>query len=164
MLLFALFIRPVSMIIGLLVGIMLIFLGTELFDAGYIDLVLNLLTDSQNVLNKLTGVDGAFTILVITMIFLVIYTFILVALVNQCMTAVYVLPDKIIRWIGMPPESSDIGAMVEQTKSGTESKMGEGAQAGAGMGGEMRHSGIQPQAAKHEAKKQGGTDMKTGQP
>ena len=162
MLLFALFIRPACMVIGLLVGIILVFLGTELFDAGYLDLFLSLLRDSQHVLSKLAGVDGAFTILIIAMIFLVIYTFILVAIVNQCMTAVYVIPDKIMRWIGVPPESSGIGAMMEQTKAGAESKMGEGAQAGSGMGGDMRHSGIQPQTAQHQAKKQGGADMKSG--
>lgn len=161
MLLLALFIRPVCMIIGLLIGIVLIFLGTELFDMGYLDLILNLLKDSQQVLNKLMGVDGAFTVLVIMMIFLVIYTFILIAIVNQCMTAIYVLPDKIMRWIGVPPESSTVSAMVEQTKSGTEGKMGEGAQAGAGMGGEIRHSGIQPQATQHKAKDQGGATLNT---
>lgn len=146
MLLMGLFIRPVCMVIGLLVGITLVFLSVELFDRGYIDLILNLMTDSQQVLARLGG-NEAFTALVIMMIFLMTYTFILMAIVNQCMTAVYVLPDKIMRWIGLPPESSGVGAMVEQTKSGTESKMGEGAHGGAGMGGDMRHAGAQPVSA-----------------
>jgi defect-in-organelle-trafficking protein DotA len=152
MLLLSLFIRPICMLIGLLIGLVLVYLGTELLDVGYLDLTLQLIADATSRLSALPGVDPAFTVLIITMILLTLYTFILMAVVSQCMTAVYVLPDKIMRWIGLPPESSGIAAMVEQTKSGAESKMGEGAHAGAGMGGDMRHAGVQPVATQFKGK------------
>ena len=156
MLLLSLFIRPVCMLIGLLTGLVLVYLGTELFDLGYLDLTLQLITDATTRLGACGITEVDFTVNIITMILLALYTFILMAVVSQCMTAVYVLPDKIMRWIGLPPESSGIAGMLEQTKSGTESKMGEGAHAGAGMGGDMRHSGIQPSATKMKGKEAAG--------
>ena len=161
MLLLSLFIRPICMLIGLLLALVLIYLGTELFNLGYLDVVSQVIMDSQGRLEALPGVvDPAFTIFILTLVLLTLYVFVLMAIISQCMTSIYILPDKIMRWIGLPPEASGIASMVEQTKSGTESKVAEGAQGGVSLGSDMRQSGMQPTMTEKQGEEQAGGQEK----
>lgn len=149
MLLLGVFLKPVLLIIGLLAGIILTFVAANLFDAGFFHLMYGQLTDSSS-----GGSGGAQFVVIIGM--LVIYTMTMMAIVDQCFSLIYVLPDKITRWIGGHPEQSAEGGMLQQVKSGYEGKVGEGAQGGGQTVSAVKSSGITAQAPPPAEKKQAG--------
>lgn len=113
MLWLSLFLRPLAMIIGLIAGIVLLYVATTALNAGFGGIAGDLfkLPDAQH--------QGGFTAdPFLGIIVIMIYTFILVALVNQCFALIYVIPEKIMRWLGGHPEGSDIPQLAESVKSG----------------------------------------------
>ncbi len=106
MLWLSVFLRPLAMIIGLIGGIVLFYVASEVLNAGFGGFV-DILFMKQSPANQ-------FQRLVIVLI----YTFISVALVNQCFGMIYVIPEKIMRWIGLAPDHSDAPQLAESVKSG----------------------------------------------
>ena len=58
---------------------------------------------------------------------MILYAVFIMALANKCFALIYALPDKILRWIGGPPEHTDANQELQQAKSGLH-KGGDAAQ------------------------------------
>ena len=145
MLLLGVFLKPALLITGLLCGIILTFIAANLLDAGFFPLMYWQANNSGSV----SG--GTQFVAIVGM--LVIYTMAMMAIVDQCFSLIYVLSDKILRWIGGHPEQSAEGGMLQQVKSGFEGKVGEGAQGGGQQVSAVKSSGIGVQAAPPMEKK-----------
>ncbi len=105
MLWLSVFLRPLAMIIGLITGIVLLYIAASVLNAGFGGIVDDIFNGAPS---------GAFKGITV----ILIYTFIMVALVNQCFGLIYLMPEKIMRWLGLHPEGSDIPHLTESVKSG----------------------------------------------
>ncbi|KPJ67145.1 MAG: hypothetical protein AMJ43_05695 [Coxiella sp. DG_40] len=105
MLWLSVFLRPIAMIIGLIAGIVLLYIAVSVLNAGFGGIVDDIFNGAPS-----SAFKGITIIL--------IYTFIMVALVNQCFGLIYLMPEKIMRWLGLHPEGSDIPHLTESVKSG----------------------------------------------
>jgi defect in organelle trafficking protein DotA len=117
MLLLNVFLRPICMIIGLVAAMVLSFIALSVLNAGFGSIVTSVFGDPKNSIKSI--------------IILVVYTFIVMSLVNQCFALIYVIGDKIGTWLGMPAQPSDIEKHVEGVKQGVQQGMQEGV---SGMG------------------------------
>lgn len=123
MLWLSVFLRPIAMVIGLIAGIVLLYIAVSVLNAGFGGVVSDIF-------------NGAPTSAFKGIVVILIYTFIMVALVNQCFGLIYLIPEKIMRWLGLHPEGSDIPHLVESVKSGV-TPFVQGTADGAGkVGGE----------------------------
>jgi defect-in-organelle-trafficking protein DotA len=124
MLLLSVFIRPICMIIGLVCGIVLLYVGYNLLNVGLGHLATFVSPNGPS--NAVMG-------------FLVILfqTFILVSMVNQCFGMIYNIPDKVMVWIGLHAQGSDIPHLLDSVKQGVQPFVQEGAQ---GLGQSMSSS------------------------
>ena len=104
MLWLSVFLRPIAMIIGLIAGMVLIHIAMTVLNAGFGGIVSDLFGD------KVSSFKGITVMLV--------YTFFVVALVNQCFGLIHVIPEKIMRWIGLHPEGSEAPQLMESIKGG----------------------------------------------
>jgi defect in organelle trafficking protein DotA len=139
MLLLSVFLRPLTMIIGLFAALVLSFVAMDVLNAGFgtvVDKVfgssLSFGTGAAAVTISYTG--GAYKY-VSGCVLIVIYTLIAIALTNQCFGLIYVIPEKIMRWIGMHPEAPEAPHLLESVKAGV-TPYGEvgGRAMGEGMG------------------------------
>ena len=82
------FFRPTLMVVGLIVGIALSYIGVEVLNKGFAQLFL-----------KVVDVDDVETVmgLVKSMGFVVIYTFVMVSVVNMCFSTIHVLYSEVMR-------------------------------------------------------------------
>ena len=88
---------------------------------------------------------------------MILYASFVVVLANKCFSLIYIVPDKILRWIGGHPESTDVDE-VKQAKGKFES----GAK-GFSDAGEGASSGAMKKAAKaNEDRAKDGSGMKAG--
>lgn len=130
MLLLSVFLRPICMIIGLIAAIVLSYVALEVLNAGFAHVI------------KSVGLQGGtFSFLspvglVQHLMILVVYTYIVVALINQCFGLIHVIPEKIMTWIGLHPQSSGDEQRLESVKAG----VGQFAEAGAKGAGESATS------------------------
>ena len=118
MLLLNVFLRPICMIIGLVAAMVLSYIALSVLNAGFGIVVSSVFDNPKNSVKAI--------------MILVIYTFIVMALINQCFAMIYVVGDKIGNWIGMPSQPSDIEKHLEGVKQGTQQGLQEGA-GGAGQ-------------------------------
>lgn len=105
MLILGIFLRPICMVIGLITGIILSYIALLVLNAGF-----------GGIVEAILGEPSAHPFQGIIMI--VIYTFTVLALVNQCYALIHVIPDKIMRWIGFNAEQSGIEQLMEGVKQG----------------------------------------------
>lgn len=110
MLLLSVFMKPVAMIIAFFAAMILAKVGVQLLNMGF-----------SEVINHLGS--GMFQALGL----ILVYTMALIRVVNMCFSVVYLLPDRIMRWIGVSPDSIDIESHLRMIKSG----LREAAQTGA---------------------------------
>jgi len=117
------FLRPLLMVLGFIVGITLMRAGFSLLNFGFIS-ALNAGTTST-----------VFSILAV----LVVYVFIAMTLVNKSFSLIYLLANQVMRWIGGQPEHTDTDAIVREIKTGFDSTVGRDQalmnRAAAGLGG-----------------------------
>ncbi len=112
------FLRPILMVFGFVVGITLMRAGFSLLNFGFI-----------SALNAGTTAT-VFSILSV----LVIYVFVVMAIVNKAFSLIYLLANQVMRWIGGQAEHTDTDAIVREIKSGFDSTVGRD-QALMGRGG-----------------------------
>jgi defect-in-organelle-trafficking protein DotA len=114
-----LFLKPSLMIIG--------FLFASRLYAGIISLVNWGMAENYSLLNQSTAYSW--------MSALGIYISFVLTLANKCFSLIHVLPDKVMRWIGVAPESTDVSEELGAAKRGQESanKAGEATASGAGQ-------------------------------
>tara|TARA_R110002110_G_scaffold33533_1_gene114813 strand:- start:127160 stop:129331 length:2172 start_codon:yes stop_codon:yes gene_type:complete len=114
MLITGVFLRPSLMVIGFIGGTLLIRTIIEMINYGF-----NATIDAS-----ISGV-GAFGIIAIVCL----YGGLVLAVVHECFSLVYVLPDKILRWIGGQAEQSTVA----QNTKDIEKSVQKGAEAASGV-------------------------------
>lgn len=117
MLLVSIFVRPAIIVIGFFGGIILTYISMRIFNQGFLYILANYLqgfgvnigsTDISSTLSMYVGVLGM----------LIVYTYAAMSVVDQCFSLIYQLPDKIMRWIGGPPEQSQAAQRLGEVKGG----------------------------------------------
>jgi conjugal transfer/type IV secretion protein DotA/TraY len=126
------FLRPTLMIFGFVIGASLMRAGLALINFGFIP-----------ALNEGTSAT-LFSIIAV----LAMYIFLVMTLINKSFALIYMLPNKILRWMGGRSEEFDPSDMTNQAKSGFES--------GAGKAQGMQEAGLK--AAGDKSK--GATDQR----
>lgn len=140
---FGIFLRPTLMIFGMMVAMLFAVVIVTMINAGF-----------RGVMGQINGSPG----LVEMLLFLGAYTGIVLAALNKCFSLIYVLPDRVLRWIGAPTEET--GGGISEALGGTKGAVqqaAKGAQAqGAATAGVAQKGGAKiDEARKGLAKKEG---------
>src|SRR3989338_5665555 len=90
MLLFNVFLRPTLMVFGLIAAMALASVLVELIQDGFW---------------QSTGNQGLKLSVTALCVYLTIYVFMIVTMVNKAFSLIYVIPEKVMRWIGGQGES-----------------------------------------------------------
>jgi hypothetical protein len=108
MLLVSVFIRPPLILIGFLIGIVLCFVGTQMINLLMSSVILNITQIINNGSKSLDLSSSAapFGLSILYMMMTWTYVMAIMRLVNQAFGLVYVLPNYICRWIGVPKDES----------------------------------------------------------
>lgn len=145
MLLLSVFVRPISMIIGLIVSIILSYIVLEVLNIGYGHIVSAVFFSSEPVM---TGKYVKVNDMIRSVAVIMLYPFIVLPIINQCFSLIYVIPEKIMRWIGMHPDAGQEAQMLENVKGQVQQQAEAGSRgAGASLerggsatgGGGVRH-------------------------
>jgi hypothetical protein len=129
MLLFSVFMRPVSITIGFVTAIMLLYVAYELFNYSFLYLIsssFSSVTDSTRFVQMVTLLS-----------LFMVYVYSLLSVVNYCFSLVYHIPDKIMRWIGGPQDQSKVEQMMGKAQGEAQQmggKLGEAAGGAASSG------------------------------
>ena len=126
MLLLSVFVRPAAMVIGFIFSISLIFVAMEIFNIGFLSVIVNYMVNINNISS-----DGeSATIMIGFCGMLLVYAYIALNVVNQCFSLIYLVPEKLLRWIGGAPEFSYTSQLLQDIHSGAKdasSQVGQGA-------------------------------------
>lgn len=136
------FLRPILMIIGLLMAAKLYSTIINMVNMGF--------KFSFASLQSQTG-----TSMFAWIVMLILYSGFIVTLVNKCYALIYQLPDKVLRWIGVSGEQTDVSA-VKETQQSFEQSATKGASAiegPANAAANITKQNIQAQQAAEESKK-----------
>lgn len=132
MLLLGVFVRPITMILGLFFAIQLSTVVVKLFNRGFLFVATNFITQFDSI-----GGDAGYAMIMQDIGFVglvMVYAYVLMTILEQVYALIYQIPDKILRWIGGPQDSAgSVSQMVNQIKSQI-SGMGQSiGQAGSGV-------------------------------
>lgn len=121
MLVFYIFLRPSLMIFGLMAAMLMALVVKMMIDAAF-----------WNVVGSIAGPKGIEGGPLESILFLAAYVFLLVAAFNKCFAAIYIIPQRVMAYIGGERAVGEGGeaAALEETKGGV-------ARAGAGAAGGM---------------------------
>lgn len=116
--LLGLFLRPALMILGFILGMQLLIVAVGMLNFGF----------SSTLTMSLSSGVGPFGLISIIMI----YAGIAVGLVHESFSLIYLLPDKVLRWMGAHGEGSEAGAHAKELEGsvGKGSSIGTGAMKG----------------------------------
>lgn len=166
MLVFAIFLRPVSMIIGLVAALVLSYVSIDVLNLGFGHLVLSeqALTATNSFAHGSIDAPTAFDQMKNGAMILV-YVFMVMALVNQCFSLIHVLPTQLTRWIGVGQPADQSERHLQEVQKGLGDFAGafsKGAtEGGAAISRSLGHSGKEIDgkvAAANEDKEKEGTD------
>lgn len=133
MLLMHIFLRPSLMIVGFVMGTKLLYIGSGMLNFGFEYVLLTQITG--------IGIFGAVAIVVL-------YCGLALTIVHECFSMIFIVPDKVMTWMGGQAEHSKVMENVKQVK-GYEEKA-------AGAGSSIMKGGVQ---AAGEAGKEVGTTV-----
>ena len=88
MLIINMFLRPALMLIGMMLGIGLIYVSLEVINAGYSQVVGSMLTYGSNLQDPFTATC-----------LMAIYSLFVVLVVQKCFSLISIIPDNVLRWI-----------------------------------------------------------------
>lgn len=133
-LLMQLFARPVSIVFGLMAGLILSSILFQLFNY----MMLGFLAGYASSFSAfgIGGKDNTGSLVGIALIVLS-YAYIAIVIVSNSFTLIYRLPDRILRWIGAPIDPTSVGEMVNEVKRGASDAMSKGLRSGAQTRGDM---------------------------
>ncbi|BBB15603.1 Dot/Icm secretion system protein DotA [Candidatus Rickettsiella viridis] len=159
MLLASVFLRPMLMVFGFIFGIILSYVSISLLNQGF-SIALRFMGGLGQ-----DWLHGDILGLVSQTTLMIIYTSVILALVNRSFGMIYEVPNKVMRWIGAQAENTPEEGMLNQIRGSVDSNMREIGQAGSqavqsGMQqgvSDMRSIGKQMQANK--ANKDKGTTV-----
>jgi defect in organelle trafficking protein DotA len=114
MIITSVFLRPSLMVIGFMIAINLVQATISMVNYGF-----------AATLKASTGSLGLFSLIAV----ICIYGGMVITIIHECFSLIYVLPDKIIRWIGGSAEQSSVKSSVQEVKGAAE----KGAEIGSSM-------------------------------
>lgn len=113
----SIFLRPSLMIIGFILSMQLVRATIALIQYSFTEVI--------HFLSPTLGIFGQ-------IILIGLYTGLAIAIIHECFSLIYVLPDKIIRWIGHSAEPSSVKASLQEAREGLH-KSGETAKSTLGQ-------------------------------
>lgn len=153
MLLLSVFLRPILMVIGLFAGMILSRVILRYLNSGFFGMVFDV-----GGYNSISWVAPGFTLFTF-MAMLSIYTMLLLSIINQCFSLIYVVPDRVMRWLGVTEQTSGVAEALQAAKGGFEQAVGgikETGGAVAQAGGPVAKERLAIAAQKKAAKAKGG--------
>ena len=137
MLLLSVFVRPAAMVIGFIFSIALIFVAMEIFNIGFLSVIVNYMSNISNIAS-----DGErATVMIGFCGLLLVYGYIALNVVNQCFSLIYLVPEKLLRWIGGAPEFSYTSQLLQDVHSGAKDS---GSQVAQGAGDTGKTPAVRP--------------------
>lgn len=132
MLLLGIFVRPATMLIGFIFAINLASVAVSLLNIGFMNVFIDFMKSASSD-PLVISINLVGTMLV--------YTYVMMSVLDQAYSLIYQIPDRILRWIGGPADSPGAGAAqaAREVKQQTQSA---GSQAGQGAGQSMRAPSI----------------------
>ncbi len=128
MLLLGVFLRPILMIIGFVAAMVLGRAILTLMNEGFI-----ITMNSINITSYTSVMDTGGLVVAGTVM---LYSLFMVSVVNMVYSLVHVLPDRVMKWLGMSPDQSMVDQQMSQVKQGVEQGAGVvGKSMGAGTKG-----------------------------
>lgn len=124
MLLASVFLRPMLMIFGFIFGIILSYISISLLNQGL-----------QIALIFMRDLTGDFLHLVSQTTLMIVYSGLVLALINRSFGMIYEVPNKVMRWIGAPTESTPEEAMLGQIRGSVDNNISKLGQIGGDMSG-----------------------------
>lgn len=115
-LLMGIFVRPAAIILGFIISIALLKEVLMLVNTGFLSLLTQLY---ENGLSGVATDTIGLNVLVIGV--LMVYVYIILAVVNQSFSLIYQVPEKLMRWIGAAPENTGVMQMAGEVKQGVQS-------------------------------------------
>jgi defect in organelle trafficking protein DotA len=101
MLIMHIFLRPSLMIVGFVLGIKLMYVGAGMLNFGFEYVLLTQITG--------IGIFGAVAIVVL-------YSGLCLTIVHECFSLIFIVPDKVMTWMGGQAEHSKVMENVKQAK------------------------------------------------
>ncbi|HSW69044.1 MAG TPA: DotA/TraY family protein [Gammaproteobacteria bacterium] len=133
---FNLFLRPSLMIIGMMVAMLMSIVVVRFVNTGFLAAVTTI------------GGGGLFE----QIIFIAIYTSFIVTVLNKAFSLIYVIPERVLTWIGGPAVSYQEGEALQAAKQAVESAGGAATGAAKETGGGAMHAGMATKYARKEGK------------
>ena len=118
MLIFAVMVRPAAMIFGFIFAVMLCYVTFPLFN--YIFLYF-MQTFFAHTILSIGGKGAAISIFFALML----YCYVILNFITQAFSMIYIIPNKIMRWIGVPVDRADEEQWLEEVKGGVEDAAGK---------------------------------------
>ncbi len=133
MLMLGIFIRPATMLIGFIFAINMATIAVGLLNRGFMQVLVDFLGSSSS---------GSALVATVTLVgAMLVYTYVMMSVLDQAYSLIYQIPDRILRWIGGPADAPGAGAAqaAREVKQQTQSA---GQQAGQGAGQAMKAPSI----------------------
>jgi defect-in-organelle-trafficking protein DotA len=116
MLLVGVFLRPILTLMGLMLGIFFAHIAVDLYNGIFLRLIpiyLYTLKDSVLLNQELIRVFFASGLVVL-------YVYAMLVVIEQCYSMIYMIPDRVLRWIGGPQDSagSGVGGALQSISAG----------------------------------------------
>ncbi len=124
--LFNIFLRPSLMVIGLMISMYMAVIVVKLVNAGFMAVVASVVTT-----------PGMFE----QIIYIAIYTSFIVTVLNKAFSLIYVIPEKVLTYIGGPAVAYGEEQSMQAGKHAAEAATSTVSGAGKEAGGSARHSG-----------------------
>lgn len=161
MLLVNVFIRPTLMIFGYIAGISLSYVGIWIFNRGFNYAFNTAATATYNQAGQGWNQAALFAQGIGAIFVLVTYAGVCLAVVNKAFTLIYVVPDRVLRWVGGNLEGSGDVKEAEGAVRGSAEKGASTGGQGVGGGSEAAMSRGKAAQDKKEQQKQQQQDKKT---
>ncbi|MGC6403659.1 MAG: DotA/TraY family protein [Candidatus Comchoanobacterales bacterium] len=142
-LLLGVFVRPATMILGLFFAIMLANISVRLVNIAFVYTMTDFLNMSfgDSVPSGDSNVLAAYVML---LGIIMVYTYVILALLNRVYSLIYLIPDRILRWIGGQPDQSATAQMMGKMQ---QQISGAGGQIAGGASGATQSMNVQAPAA-----------------
>lgn len=119
MLLVSVFTRPAAIIFGVVLALLLSHVAIKLVNIAYV-VSLSTFMDQFVDIQDLLGLSNRLSRIIQTgaaSMGIIIYLYLVMAVIQVCYSAIYSVPDRFMKWVGLPPEQSLAGRMAKQLKS-----------------------------------------------
>ncbi len=129
-LLVGVFLRPVLSLVGMLVAISFSAIAIELYN----DIYLNIMPLYLDVAYS-SDLHPSLFVIFFASGFVILYVYALLVILEQCYSLIYMVPDRILRWLGGQADmaGAGVGGALQQISSGLSQDVGGGGQAAGGQ-------------------------------